>query len=88
MLKARTFILILVALFVVDIAFGQGCSQCRLMAEQGTEYADDSKFSNGNSAILYLMAMPYFIVMTVVIIVYRKQISLKLKALMSKKVNA
>lgn len=83
-MKLRTFFLIMIALFVVDLTFGQGCSQCKLIAEQGSELGEDAFGSNINSGIMYLMAMPYFIVLTVLLIVYRKQVGAKIKGMVSK----
>lgn len=58
----KNIILVFAILFVADIAFGQGCSQCKLMAEQGSELDEASFGSNINYGILYLMAMPYIII--------------------------
>jgi hypothetical protein len=52
--------LVLVVLLVVDQAFGQGCSQCKMLAEQGS----------GHGGILYLMAIPYILL----IFFFRKKI--------------
>ena len=56
-------VLLLVLLFVVDFAFGQGCSQCRLVMEQASEADENSFGSNINKGILFLMAIPYLIIM-------------------------
>ena len=53
--------LVFVALFVADIAFGQGCSQCKLLATQGAELDEDSFGSNINYGILILMTLPYIL---------------------------
>ena len=58
----KNIVLVFAILFVADIAFGQGCSQCKLMAEQGSELDEASFGSNINYGILYLMAMPYIII--------------------------
>ena len=58
----RIFLLILVALAVTDVAFGQGCSQCKLLAEQGTELDEDSFGSNINYGIFILMLLPYILI--------------------------
>ena len=56
-------VLLLILLTIVDLAYGQGCSQCKLVMEQATE-ADESSFgSNINYGILYLMAVPYLIIL-------------------------
>ena len=58
----RILLLILVALVVTDVAFGQGCSQCKLLAEQGTELDEDSFGSNINYGIILLMTLPYILI--------------------------
>jgi hypothetical protein len=50
--------------------FSQGCSQCRMLSEQGSELNANAFGSSINSGILYLMAMPYFLLM----FLFRKQI--------------
>jgi Na+/alanine symporter len=57
-------------------AIAQGCSQCKLMAEQGVGVDDTTFASNINSGILYLMAFPYIILL----ILFRKQIIRFLKS--------
>lgn len=68
-MKKRLF-LIALALIVVDFAFGQGCSQCKLLAEQGSELDENSFGSSINTGILFLIAIPYLILM----FFFRKQI--------------
>lgn len=72
--------IILLILFVlsIDIAFGQGCSQCKMVAEQGSELDEGGFGSNINSGILYLMAAPYILL----IIIFRKKIVTLFKELM------
>ncbi len=41
--------------------FAQGCSQCRLLAEQGAELEESSFGTNINYGILYLMIIPYIL---------------------------
>lgn len=54
--------LVVVALFVVDFAFGQGCSQCKLLSEQGSGQLDENAFgSNINYGIFILMTIPYIL---------------------------
>jgi hypothetical protein len=67
--------LVLAVFLATNIAFGQGCSQCKLMAEQGSELDEASFGSNINYGILYLMAMPYIIVF----FLFRKKIFLFFK---------
>ena len=58
----RILLLITVALVLTDVAFGQGCSQCKLLAEQGTEVDEDAFGSNINYGILLLMTLPYILI--------------------------
>lgn len=51
-------------------AFAQGCSQCRMLSEQGTELDESSFGSNINSGILYLMVIPYLLLL----FLFRKRI--------------
>lgn len=63
-------VITMVALFVPDM-FGQ-CSQCKLLAEQSTK-DDEILGSDGNrinTAILYIMTVPYIILG----FLFRKQI--------------
>lgn len=60
----KKWTLVLVAFLVIaglDLAFSQGCSQCKLLAEQGSELDEGSFGSNINYGILYLMAIPYIL---------------------------
>lgn len=76
--KYSRVLLIILVLLVVDYSFGQGCSQCKLLAEQGSEVDEDAFGSNINSGILYLMALPY-IALVIVLIVYRKKVAKLIK---------
>ena len=69
-MKKRLFLLTIM-LIAVDFAFGQGCSQCKLLAEQGSELNENSFGSSINSGILFLIAIPYIILM----FFFRKQIA-------------
>ena len=62
----RKFLLLLMVFIVSLIAqnyFAQGCSQCKMLAEQGSEVDENSFGSTINSGILYLMLIPYLILM-------------------------
>jgi len=69
-MKKRLFLL-LIALIAVDLVYGQGCSQCKLLAQQGSELDENSFGSSINSGILFLIAIPYIILM----FFFRKQIA-------------
>ena len=61
MKQVKILSLVIVALLVADVAFGQGCSQCKLLAEQGTELDENSFGSNINYGIMILMTLPYIL---------------------------
>ncbi|HLP55222.1 MAG TPA: hypothetical protein VK151_09340 [Fluviicola sp.] len=66
----RALLLLVVALIAADMAWGQGCSQCRMMSEQSSELGEDAFTSNINFGILYLMAVPYLLIL----FLFRKRI--------------
>ncbi len=76
----------LLGLFIILISFtqdllAQGCSQCKLLAEQNAGLDENSFGSNINGGILYLMIIPYILLM----FLFRKQIIGFLKSYFSKK---
>ncbi|MEN9743492.1 MAG: hypothetical protein RLZZ65_1297 [Bacteroidota bacterium] len=81
-MRSKLF-LILAFLLSVQNAFSQGCSQCKMLAEQGNGLDEDSFAGNINGGILYLMLMPYLILL----FLFRKQILGFLKKLLKSKAN-
>ncbi|TNE97506.1 MAG: hypothetical protein EP322_06575 [Bacteroidetes bacterium] len=75
------FLLLFALLFLVESTFAQGCSQCKLLSEQGAELDEDSFGSNINYGILYLMIIPYLLIM----FLFRKHIIAFFKKFLSKK---
>ena len=72
----KRIFLIFAVIFIADLAFGQGCSQCKLVAEQGSALDEASFGSNINYGIIFLMAFPYIILGTAALaIVYRKRLA-------------
>jgi hypothetical protein len=75
-MKKYLIIVALLVLFVfIDTEAISQCSQCKLLAEQSGNPVDDkllgdSGGNNINSAILYIMAVPYIILS----FLFRKQI--------------
>ncbi len=61
--------------------FAQGCSQCKLLAEQGAEMDESSFGTNINSGILYLMIIPYILIL----FLFRKKILAALRMVFLKK---
>lgn len=69
-MKKWIFLCLLVLLCINHEALAQGCAQCKVVAEQASE-ADESSFgSNINTGILYLMLIPY----ALLIFLFRKKI--------------
>ena len=67
--STQIFVIIFLSFFVFD-AFGQGCSQCKMLSEQATELDEASFGTNINFGILYLMLIPYILLM----FLFRKKI--------------
>ncbi len=65
----KIFALLFVSFFVFDI-FGQGCSQCKMLSEQATELDEASFGTNINWGIMYLMLIPYVLL----IVLFRKRL--------------
>ena len=55
---------ILAVLLVQSELLAQGCSQCKLLSEQGSELDENSFGSNINTGILYLMIIPYLLLIS------------------------
>lgn len=58
--KKYILLLAFAVFFVVDY-YAQGCSQCKMLAEQGAEVDEASFGTNINKGILFLMAIPYIL---------------------------
>ncbi len=79
----KKILLLIVLVMVVDHVCSQGCSQCKMIAEQGSGGGvDESTFGrNINYGILYLMIIPYVLLM----FFFRKRIRGLFRALTNKK---
>ncbi|MBI1836365.1 MAG: hypothetical protein HYR91_03770 [Flavobacteriia bacterium] len=75
----RILLILCLTLTVVDV-FGQGCAQCKLLSEQGSELEESSFGSNINIGILYLMFLPYILLL----VLFRKRIFTFLRSLPKK----
>jgi hypothetical protein len=62
MKKWMILVIFFTFLIVGNECFAQGCSQCKMLAEQGSELDEASFGSNINSGILYLMLIPYVLI--------------------------
>lgn len=76
-MKRCVVLLVLFAGFLIlpESLFAQGCSQCKIVAEQSIELDEGAFASNINIGILLLMATPYIIVFAV----FRKRLFLFFK---------
>lgn len=78
--KAIFPIIIILLLFSCTDLFAQGCVQCRMGPSSNME-GGGSVAKGINSGILYLMFIPYMLIMSIVAYVFRKQLSAKLDAI-------
>jgi hypothetical protein len=62
-MKRSVLLLTISVLLSTQQIFAQGCSQCKLLAEQGSGLDENSFASNINGGILYLMLIPYLILL-------------------------
>jgi len=69
-MKHKLILLFVLVFFQASTIFAQGCSQCKLLAKQGSEVDEASFGTNINSGILYLMIIPYLLLL----FLFRKQI--------------
>jgi hypothetical protein len=79
-MKRSIFLLVLFLLVGTQEILAQ-CSQCKLLAEQGHGLDENSFAGNINGGILYLMLMPYLILL----FLFRKPVFNFLKGLFSAK---
>ena len=57
------FLLILGLVLSMQNVLDQGCSQCKMLAEQGHGLDENSFAGNINGGILYLMLIPYLLLL-------------------------
>jgi len=69
-MKFKILVFVTTSIFLGQQIYAQGCSQCKLLAEQGSEADEHSFGTNINSGILYLMVIPYVLLL----FLFRKQI--------------
>jgi hypothetical protein len=80
-MKVKVLGLFIASISFTEGVFAQGCSQCKLLAEQNAGLDENSFGSNINGGILYLMIIPYLLLT----FLFRKQILGFLKSFLSKK---
>lgn len=77
-MKKIIICLISFSVMITNFIYGQGCSQCKMVTEQATELDESSFGSNINSGILYLMLIPYILL----IFLFRKRIFAVIKTVL------
>jgi hypothetical protein len=80
-MKLKLLFFLVLTVTTVQSVWSQGCSQCKLLAEQGSGLEEASFGSNINSGILFLMVIPYLILM----FLFREQIKNIVSKLFPKK---
>lgn len=80
-MKIKVLLFLVLIVTTTQSIWAQGCSQCKLLAEQGSGLEEASFGSNINSGILFLMIIPYLILM----FLFREQIKSRLSGLFVKK---
>lgn len=80
-MKHKFYILLVVLIISGQKIWAQGCSQCKLVSEQATELDESSFGSNINSGILYLMVIPYILIL----FLFRKRILAFIKSFVTSK---
>lgn len=80
-MKIKVLVFLVLMVTTTQSIWAQGCSQCKLLAEQGSGLEEASFGSNINSGILFLMTIPYLILM----FLFREQIKSRLSRLFVKK---
>lgn len=71
-----TIIALVILLFLQSDVFAQGCVQCRMGPSSNLE--GGGNVARGiNTGILYLMLIPYLLIMSIVCYVFRKQLNTK-----------
>lgn len=77
----RSIFLLAISVFLSTQQIFAQCSQCKLLAEQGGGLDENSFANNINGGILYLMLIPYLIL----VFLFRKPVFNFLKGLFSAK---
>ena len=80
-MKFKIFLFFVLLITFSQSIWSQGCSQCKLLSEQGSGLEEASFGSTINSGILFLMIIPYLILM----FLFRSQIKNLLSKLFAKK---
>lgn len=84
--KALFFTLLLVAAFFIFTDVSGQCAMCKAVAESNSESEKNMIGKTLNTGILYLMAIPYILVTTFVLVFYRKNLVIKVKQILNYKI--
>lgn len=68
-------ILVLILSLAISVSSFAQCAMCRANAESASQHVDKGIGESLNSGILYLMGIPYVLLMTVGIVFFRKRIA-------------
>ena len=68
------YLVVLVALLMVNLAVSAQCAMCKATAESATENVDKGIGEGLNAGIVYLMLIPYVLLATVALVFFRKKI--------------
>jgi len=73
-MKAKLYFIIALAIFILGISLGADaqCAMCKATAESATDNIDQSIGEGLNSGILYLMGIPYVLMLFTVLVFFRK----------------
>lgn len=74
MKSAKFLLLAVLLLFLVNPELHSQCAMCKATAESAMEGAEDSIGKGLNSGIVYLMAIPYILMLTAALVFFRKPI--------------
>lgn len=75
MKTAQYLLLSVFLLFLVNPDMHSQCAMCKATAESAMEGAEDSIGKGLNSGIVYLMAIPYILMLTAALVFFRKPIA-------------
>ncbi len=74
---SRTRIIILLSLFAIGLFLSLDaeaqCAMCKAVAESGTDDGGESVSKGLNNGILYLMGIPYVLLITLFAVFFRKK---------------
>lgn len=69
-------LLVICVVLITGDLMAQGCVQCRMVPAADLKNGGTAA-GNVNSAILYLMAVPYLLIVSIAVYVFRKQLKEK-----------